>query len=143
MEFIDVRLAVKRLRARPAAALGACAILIAGIGLATTIFALSDPFLSKPLPYWASERLVLIELDTMRFAHDGPPDYPWLHEWQTRADMFDGLAAIAARESVRAHVSDRVVALKTLAVSDNFFQVLGISATPRPLHQMSPATKCG
>ncbi len=132
--MLDLAFAFKRLRSRPASILGVIVMLTVGISLATTMFGFSDPFLSRPLPYVRADRLVLIDIDTMRF---GPapgttqPDYPLLRDWQARADLFDGLAGFSTHETLRVGSSDRTVALEAIAVSDNWFGVLGV-ATPGP-----------
>jgi putative ABC transport system permease protein len=135
MALADVAFALKRLRSRSASVFGVIAMLIVGIGLATTMFALSDPFLSRPLPYARADRLILIDIDTMRFVA-GPsrpqPDYPLLRDWQARTDLFDGLAAFTHHDTLRVRLSDRVVALEAIAVSANMFNVLGVTA-PAPV----------
>jgi hypothetical protein len=113
MVLADVAFALRRLCSRPASVLGVIAMLIVGIGLATTMFALSDPFLSRPLPYARADRLILIDIDTMRFVAgpSGPqPDYPLLRDWQARTDLFEGLAAFTRRDTLRVRLSGRVVA---------------------------------
>lgn len=134
MMFADLVFALKRLRWRPASVLGVVAILAVGVALATTMFALSDPFLSRPLPYARADRLVLIEIDPTRFfaGRDGPqPDYPLLRDWQARSDLFEGLAAFTRREPLRVRLPGRSAALETIAVSPNMFEVLGVPA-PAP-----------
>lgn len=126
----DIGLAFTLLRSRPAAVLVATLMLVAGIGLATTMFALSDPFLSRPLPYAHAERLAVVEIDP-RSTLGGPgvqSDFPLLADWQARTDLFDGLAAYVRHGAVRVRLDDRVVALETIAASANFFQVLGVAA---------------
>ena len=132
--MLDLAFAFKRLRSRPASVLGVIVMLIVGISLATTMFGLSDPFLSRPLPYARADRLVLIDIDAMRFGlaqSAPPPDYPLLRDWQGRTDLFDGLAGFSTHETLRVRLSDRTVALEAVAVSDNWFDVLGV-AVPRP-----------
>jgi len=111
------------------------AMLMVGISLATTMFALSDPFLSRPLPYARPSRLILIDIDTTRFLSGSgglPPDYPVLRDWQARKDLFDGLAAFTRQDALRVRLSDRVVALEAIAVSANMFDVLGVTV-PAPV----------
>jgi putative ABC transport system permease protein len=131
----DLGFAFKRLRWRRASIIGLIGMLAMGIGLATTMFALTDPFLSRPLPYSGPDDLILIEIDTMKFGANvaGPHgEYPELDEWRERSDLFDGLAAFRHHDVVRVHLAERVVALQTIAVSSDFFRVLGIPA-PAPV----------
>lgn len=135
----DLRLALKGLRSHPASMLGTASMCVVGIGLATTMFALSDPFLLRPLPYAHADRLALIEVDPLSAL--GVPgqqaDVPLLAEWQARTDLFDGLAAYTRHGTLRVRVGGRVLALETMAVSANLFEVLGVPgfampATPGP-----------
>lgn len=135
MLLTEVWFAIRRLRTRSASVLGVIAMLAVGIGLATTMFALSDPFLSRPLPYAREDRLVLIDIDVRRLVVDpgGPqPDYPLLRDWQARTDLFDGLAAFTRYDTLRVRLSDRVVPLEAVAVSADMFSVLGVTA-PAPV----------
>lgn len=128
---MTLRLALRRLRARPASSSGVIALLAAGISVAATMFALSDPFLSRPLPYTAADRLVLIDIDARVFvgqAERSHPDYPQLSDWQARRELFDGLAGFRRREPLRVRLTDRAVALETVEVTPNFLEVLGIWA---------------
>lgn len=133
--WADVIFACRRLRAHPSLALGVIVMLVVGVGLATSMFALSDPFLSRPLPYARADRLVLIEVDSLSaasgIAGGPPPDYPLLGDWQARTDLFDGLAAFTRHGSLRVRLQDRVEALEAIAVSANLFDVLGVAA-PAP-----------
>jgi putative ABC transport system permease protein len=127
----DVVFALRRLRSSPAVVIGIVAMLVVGIGLATTMFALSDPFLGRSLPYAQPDRLVLIDVEIPLMRRDFnalPPDFPTLADWRARTDLFDGLAALHRHGSLRVRLPSRVVALETIAVSPDVFSVLGIPA---------------
>ncbi len=133
MVLIELVFALKRLRARSASIGGVIAMLIVGISLATTMFGLSDPFLFRPLPYARADRLVSIDIDTMQFALAAgvrQTDYPLLRDWQARRDLFDCLGGFVPHDTLRVRLSDRTIALETVAVSEGFFEVLGLPADP-------------
>jgi putative ABC transport system permease protein len=120
-----VVLALRGLWRRPAAVLGAILVLIAGSGLAATTFALADPFLSKPLPYYRPNQLVLIDLDLAGIVENSRQvQFPSLLDWQARRDLFTGLAAFAARPPLRVAIGERFVELQAVTISPNLFQVL-------------------
>jgi hypothetical protein len=111
----------------------AIAVIGVGVGLAAMLFALADAYVWKPLPYAEPERLVSIGFDMM----SGPPgqwnrvtqaDIPSLASWQARTDLFDGVAAFDDRGWARVQLSDRIVPLRLVAVSDNLFRVLGVGS---------------
>lgn len=88
----------------------------------------------RALRYARADRLVLIDIDPMRFfaGRDGPqPDYPLLRDWQARTDLFDVLAAFTRREPLRVRLPGRAAALEVIAISANMFDVLGVPA-PAP-----------
>ena len=109
---------------------GVCLVLHAGLTAATVMFAMADPFLTRPLPYASEDRLVLIEADELSLLErmNDTTELPALSEWQARQDLFDELAAFTRPQPVRANIGGRPVTLDALAVSANFFDVLGIGA---------------
>jgi predicted permease len=111
------------------AAYGAIAVIAVGIGLAAMVFALSDAFVWKQLPYANPDQLVSIHFDL------GNPhisvtqaDFPSLASWQSRTDLFEGIAGFENRGWMRVQVSDRVLPLRAVAATDNLFEVLGVHA---------------
>lgn len=115
----DVAFVLRRLRSRPVGTLGIVGMLVVGIAFATVMFVLSDPFMTKPLPYTRADR----------------PEYPLLTDWQARTDLFDGLAAFVRKGSLRVRSSDRILALEAMAISPNFFAVLGVPVpSPTTVH---------
>jgi predicted permease len=106
-------------------ALAAIVTLAVGITLSAATFALVDPFLSRPLPYAAPDRLALIELQ-IRDTH-GPhatDPFPDLREWQRRTDLFEGLAAFHERPPLRVERGTDALELNAAEVSSNLLAVL-------------------
>ncbi len=92
------------------------------------VFALADPAL-RSLPYADPDRLVSISfsLPDPRMPAN-PADVPSLASWQARTDLFVGLAAFRDQGWLRVRLSDRMLPLRAVAVSDNLLEVLGLQS---------------
>ncbi len=121
----DFRDAWRAIRSRPAAALGAIGVVSIGVGLVSAMFALADPFVTRPLPFRSPNRLV-----TLVVLFPSSRDVPTLEGWRARTDLFDELATWDSTETVVAAAGDREVPLRLLPVSANFMQVLAAAAPP-------------
>jgi len=113
--------------------LGAIAVIGVGVGLAAMVFALTDPYVARALPYADPDRLVSIEFglgDPRVMVQADPADVPSLASWQARTDLFEGLAAFYDKGLLRARLPDRVVPLRAVAVTDNLLEVLGLERQP-------------
>ena len=93
---LDLRFALRQLRAAPAFSAVAILTLALGIGANSAIFALADAVLLRPLPYPGSDRLVLVEersrnaTGTLRSRIA-----PWnVEDWRERNRTFEDLAAV-------------------------------------------------
>jgi predicted permease len=108
--------------------LGAISVIAVGIGLAAMVFALTDPVFRR-LPYADPDRLVSIS-----FAMPAPgplanpADVPSLATWQARTDLFEGVAGFVDQGWLRVRIADRIVPLRTVAVTDNLLEVLGLQS---------------
>lgn len=123
---LDITHAVRSMRARPTATAATIGVLTLGISLTTVIFAIADPFLTKPLPYADPGRLVLIQCQLQQDRWEQLFQGPKLADWQARADLFESLAVIGNQEQVRVRTPGGSAVLKVAAVSENFLEVLGI-----------------
>lgn len=106
--------------------------LMIGLGLTNAIFAMADPFLLAPLPYFQPERLVIIQTELLR-GQDGNGSarlIPNVRDWRARSEFFDDLAAYGPQEQVRIQsATGGASILKMVPVSSSFFQVLhGVSS---------------
>ena len=113
--------------------LGAIAVIAVGVGLAAMVFALADPYIGRDLPYRDSDRLVSLRFglgDPGAMTRANPEDSPSLVSWQSRTDLFEGLAALDDAGWLSVKLSDRVVPLRAVAVSNNLLQVLGLELQP-------------
>jgi putative ABC transport system permease protein len=108
--------------------LGAISVIAVGVGLAAMVFALADPVFRK-LPYADPDRLVSISFGMPPPGPlASPADVPSLASWQARTDLFEGVAAFLDRGWLRVRLSDRVVPLRAVAVTDNLLEVLGLES---------------
>ena len=92
----DLRYAARMLMKAPAFATVAILTLALGIAINTAIFSVVNALLLRPLPYPASDRLVMIWQD-MR-ARGGPAD-EWATpgnyvDWRARTDIFSAVTVV-------------------------------------------------
>ena len=124
----DLRYAARMLRTRPGFTLVAVLTLSLGIGANTAIFSVVNAVVLNPLPFPHAEQLVLVRDDlTGRQLQDVGLSVDELKDFQERSGVFD---QISATWSVDANLtgSDRPERVELLAVSPNYFSLLGASA---------------
>ena len=92
----DVRLATRQLRKRPFFAVVVIAILAIGIGVNAAVFGVVDALLLRPLPFAASEQLVMLTDERDRGTGDNV-SLPEFEDWQRSADFVSALTTIALR----------------------------------------------
>jgi predicted permease len=108
--------------------LGAISVIAVGVGLSAMVFALADPVL-RPLPYARPDRLVSISFGLpIPGSQADPADVPSLTSWQARTDLFDGVAGFTDRGWLSVQLSDRILPLRAVAVTDNLLEVLGLQS---------------
>jgi predicted permease len=144
--FYDLRYAIRCIRKSPLSALVTVATLALGIGATTAMFSVGYGVLLRPLPYNQSHRLVAISEFDRR--HASPGSGPSVAsadflEWQRANTVFSGVAdyvGLDERGKVRVDLYQTGIQetriLKGLFVSNNLFEVLGVSpwlgSTPGP-----------
>src|SRR3954447_24628356 len=121
----DFRYAWRSLRRRPSFAFIALTTLAVGIGINTAIFSVFYGVLLHPLPYQHPERLVRIWA-TFRGAR-APISGPMYTELQRRNGSLAEVAGIWVIEP-RTFTGDNPEQLKTVRITTNFFDVLGVRA---------------
>jgi putative ABC transport system permease protein len=116
------------LRNRPGFTLVAIITLSLGIGANTAIFSVVNAVVLNPLPFPNPEQIVLVRDDLPgRQLHDVGMSVDELKDLQERSGVFD---QVSATWSVDANLtgSDRPERIELLAVSPNYFSLLGASA---------------
>jgi predicted permease len=92
--LIDVRSAWRSLRAHQSGSMAIAVVTALGVGLASSVFALADPYSLRPLPYGDPHDLVAITWSIDWHRASPADEIPRLDEWQRRRELFRGLAAI-------------------------------------------------
>jgi putative ABC transport system permease protein len=99
-----------------------------GIGANTAIFSVVDAVLLRPLPFPDPEQLVLVRDDlTGRQVENVGMSVPELKDLQQSADVFEEVAGVWPVDA-NLTGSDRPERVELLAVSPNYFSLLGASA---------------
>ncbi len=124
----DSRFAIRMLLKQPAFTAIAVATLALGIGANTAIFSVVNAVLLRPLPFPHSEQLVLVSDDlTGRQINNVGLSVPELQDLQERAGVFEDLSAVWPVDA-NLTGSDRPERIELLAVSPNYFSMLGATA---------------
>ena len=124
----DVRFAFRTLGRSPGFTLLVVLTLALGIGATAAIFSVVHAVVLRPLDYADPARLVRITSELRAFgATDTGVSAPELEDYQTRTDLFSGVAGLM---SVSANVTggDTPERVEVLLVSWNYFAVLGAPA---------------
>src|SRR6476661_779496 len=121
----DLRYAARMLKNRPGFTLVAVVTLSLGIGANTAIFSVVNAVVLNPLPFPHPEQIVLLRDDlTGHQLEDVGLSVDELKDFQERSGVFDEISAVW---SVDANLtgSDRPERVELLAVSPNYFSLLG------------------
>ncbi|AXC15107.1 protein of unknown function DUF214 [Acidisarcina polymorpha] len=127
-----LRFAIRQLRRNLGFSLTAILTLAIGIGATTAIFSIFYAVLLRPLPFPEPERLAKVSVLAFPANSEpqavGAPDdvsYPDFFDWRTQSHSFEALASYHELNAPASpNGSARMVS--GLAVSSDFFQVLGI-----------------
>lgn len=123
----DVRYAIRGLRRTPGFAVSVVLTLALGIASSSTIYALVDAVLLRPLPYPGSERLVAIHESKLTDPQSRTPVAPGrLKNWQDLNGAFEAIAGshLDPLIDLTGTVPER---LSAAFVSPDFFAVLGVA----------------
>lgn len=131
MPFGSLRPIVRAAFHRRESALAIVAVSAIAIGLASTMFALTDPFVLKPLPYSAPARLATIEYTVAgRHIAAQDPNAATIADWRTRADLFEGASAYTFSEK-RVYHDGRSIRMVVMRVTPEFLELLGFRYASR------------
>jgi predicted permease len=122
----DLRFALRQIRARPQFAFTAIAVLALGIGSVTTVFAVVDALVRRPLPYPAADRLVRVDaIDPSKGTWPLPqPDVIDIQRRATTLTLGGWRTATLAVET-----ADGPQQVPSAAVTASFFPLLGRPAS--------------
>ena len=124
--LLDVRHAFRALSHSRAFSAMVIGILALGIAAATAVFSLFDAVLLEPLPFRDPERLVTLH-ERRPDSAGGPLSGHEIVAWRERTRAFDGIAAYQYEQFTLTGAGEPSV-LDALAVSANYFDVLGVTA---------------
>lgn len=121
----DLRVALRQIARYPGTAALSVAVIALGVGVATTVLALMDAALFRPVPVPAPDRLVWV--------HTATPDgggrnfsYPEYREFQRRlSDLVELTASEYVEVALGGESPERVVGI---LVAENYFGALGVPA---------------
>lgn len=134
----DVRYAVRSLRKSPWYAATVVGVIALGMTLATTVFAVVDGVLFKPLPYPEADRLVAIETGFTNLPVPTRPSVSWIKAWPgngaSARDIADWQAAApeasitGIRASSQAAMGEGIneAPYGIAQVQRNFFDTIGV-----------------
>jgi putative ABC transport system permease protein len=124
----DLRYAARMLRNKPGFTAVAIITLSLGIGANTAIFSVVDGVLLRPLPFPKPENIVLVRDDlTGRQAENVGLSVDELRDLQERSGVFEDVSAVWPIDA-NLTGSDRPERIEVLAVSPNYFSLLGANA---------------
>src|SRR5262245_54267322 len=124
----DLRYGARMLLKKPGFTIVAVLTLALGIGANTAIFSVVDAVLLRPLPFPRPEQIVLVRDDlTGRQLEDVGMSVDELRDFQERSDVFEQISAVWPVDA-NLTGSDRPERIELLAVSPNYFSLLGASA---------------
>ncbi len=138
--WLDFRQAWRKLRQSNGSSLAQILIVMVGVGLASAMFGLADPYVNARLPYQGSEQLIAIKVRPDGVTRDAV--LPTVDEWRQRRDLFTSLSAAQSFTAAQdCSVGDRVVRLRTVAVSSDFLPTLGIAIELAATSQATSAAR--
>jgi hypothetical protein len=124
----DIRYGFRMLSKRPGFTLVVVLTLALGIGANTAIFSVVDAVLLRPLPFPHPEQIVLVRDDlTGRQLENVGMSVPELKDFQESAGVFEQISAVWPVDA-NLTGSDRPERIELLAVSPNYFSLLGAHA---------------
>jgi putative ABC transport system permease protein len=124
----DVRYGFRMLRKNPGFTLVVVLTLALGIGANTAIFSVVNAVLLRPLPFPHPEQLVVVRDDLSGRRLEGVGmSVPELKDFQQNLSAFDQVSAVWPIDA-NLTGSDRPERIEVLAVSPNYFSLLGASA---------------
>lgn len=123
----DLKFAFRTFRRSPLFSVVAIGTLALGIGATTAVFTVVDRVALRDLPFEDPEELVAIwETNPGQSVATDNPSPPNVYDWQERSRSFEAIEAYSSASAALTGI-DRPEALDIVAVTPNFFGMLGIT----------------
>ena len=125
----DIRTAVRSLRRSPGFTAVALLTLATAVGANAAILSIADAVLFRPLPYSQPDRLFVLQM--LNPATAGRSTLVPLEQLRALNEQHGGLSEAALSESgpdINVTTGGETVRMPTLAVSANYFDILGVQA---------------
>ena len=120
----DLRYAGRMLRRTPGFTAVVVLTLALGIGANTTIFTLFEAVMLRTLPLASPGELYFVAQGAGRPSPGA--NYPYFQRMAARSDVFAGVTAYFRSGSVKVSAGDRLETARSLMVSGNYYDVLGV-----------------
>jgi putative ABC transport system permease protein len=124
--FLDLRYAIRGLRARPGVTTVAVATIALAIGANAAIFSFVDGLLLNPLPYPDSDRIVRVLERRPDGGVNGVSSLNYL-DWAEENTVFEHIAAQSGWNATMTG-GDEPVRMQGIQVSPAFFSIYGLTA---------------
>jgi predicted permease len=96
-----------------------------GIGVATAMFSVIYATVLRPLPFQDPERIMYVETHAAA-AYQQPSSWPGYLDERQQNNSFEALAGFTGYAGINLDTGSQVVHLRNTAVTDHFFDVLGV-----------------
>jgi predicted permease len=130
--ILDVKQALRTLRAQPGFSLAVALTLALGLGLNATVLGMMDAMLLRPFQFPDHERLVIIWDSPTATAERQPVAPANYLDWRRQATTVQPLAAWEGWDAVLTARDDAPERLQAFRVSPGFFELLRVPALGRP-----------
>jgi putative ABC transport system permease protein len=120
----DLRYGLRMLAKKPGFTVVAMFTLALGIGANSAIFSVVNSALLRPMPLEDPDRLIKI-WESLPSGGEGTASAPNLKDWREQNTVFRGIAAYTS-SSLNLSGQDRQERLSGMAISTNFFDVVGV-----------------
>lgn len=122
----DLRVAARVLSRQPIYSCSAIGVMTLAVAAVTAVFSVLHGVLLTPLPYREPERVALLRADLQGYEQEPLLTSMELAALGDRTDLFEGVAAVVEANGSLTTPGE-MEPLNAAAVSDNFFEVLGVT----------------
>jgi hypothetical protein len=134
--FQDIRFGTRMLRKNPGFTIVAVLTLALGVGANTAIFSVVKAVLLRGLPFKDPAQLVRVNESVVKGGRS-PVAYLNYLDWRAQNTVFEEMAAFGDCEIIL-NGKDKSDRLDCEEVSDSYFSLLGVSATPLRFRSSNP-----